>query len=270
MCGIIGRAGRRPCEEILLAGLQRLEYRVAMTPGRCFSAGWPHRVGSCRWEPGLAGRCTGDACRRANWPNRRHGDRALSEPTTGIGRYRRWATHGTAHSGERAPHSDTDGRVHIVLNGIIENHLALREELLGLLGTEFRSETDAEVVAHLIAHHYQGDLVAGCATDGGAPRRPLCLCRDVRRASGSACRHAPRVPAGARCGRGGVLIASAIPAFLRHTRRVQVLGEGEIAVLRPGRASLLDASGGPVPMTPVEVDWDDDTAEKEVALRRSC
>jgi glucosamine--fructose-6-phosphate aminotransferase (isomerizing) len=185
---------------------------------------------------------------------------APREPTTGIG-HTRWATHGTVTWENAHPHADTDGRVQIVLNGIIENHLALRDEL-SAAGAVFRSQTDAEVVAHLIAHLYRGDLVAAVQ-------------RAVDRLDGHfafvaiSAEH-PDLLVGTRrecplvlgVAEDGHFIASAIPAFLGHTRLVQVLGEGEVAVLGPDHARLLDASGGELLVEPVAVDWDEDTAEK--------
>jgi glucosamine--fructose-6-phosphate aminotransferase (isomerizing) len=256
VCGIIGYVGHRPCEEILVGALQRLEYRGYDSSGVSFQQ--DGRIESVRAVGNLAS--LGEALTR-----RRNGQAggtatALREPTTGIG-HTRWATHGTVTEENAHPHCDTDGRVHIVLNGIIENHLALREQL-SREGAEFSSETDAEVVAHLIAHHYQGDLVAAVR-------------QTVERLSGHfafvamSAEH-PDLLVGTRrecplvlgVGERESFIASAIPAFLRHTRQVQVLGEGEIAVLEPGGARLLDASGQRLSMAPVAVDWDEDTAEK--------
>jgi glutamine---fructose-6-phosphate transaminase (isomerizing) len=185
---------------------------------------------------------------------------ALAEPTTGIG-HTRWATHGRVTWENAHPHGDTEGRVHIVLNGIIENYLVLRDEL-SRLGAEFRSETDAEVVAHLVAHRYQGDFVA-------AVRATLQELSGHFAFVAMSAEH-PGVLVGTRrecplvvgMGEGEHFVASAIPAFLHHTRRVHVLGEGEIAVLDPDRAKFLDASGRHVPVVPVSVDWDDDVVEK--------
>jgi glucosamine--fructose-6-phosphate aminotransferase (isomerizing) len=256
MCGIIGYVGHRPCEEILFGGLQRLEYRGYDSSGVAFQQ--DGRIESVRAVGNLASLGVALATRT----DERAGGTAtaLREPTAGIG-HTRWATHGTVTWENAHPHADTDGRVHIVLNGIIENHLALREELSGT-GAEFRSETDAEVVAHLIAHHYDGDLVTAVQ-------------RTVERLGGhfafvAMCADHPDLLVGTRrecplvlgVGEDGHFIASAIPAFLRHTRRVHVLGEGEIAVLRPDRASLISASGVHAPVVPVEVDWDEETAEK--------
>jgi glutamine---fructose-6-phosphate transaminase (isomerizing) len=256
VCGIIGYVGHRPCEEILFGALQRLEYRGYDSSGVSFQQ--DGRIESVRAVGNLAS--LGEALTQRRGGQAGGTATALREPTTGIG-HTRWATHGTVTQENAHPHCDTDGRVHIVLNGIIENHLVLREQL-SREGAEFSSETDAEVVAHLIAHHYEGDLVAAVR-------------QTVERLGGHfafvamSAEH-PDLLVGTRrecplvlgVGERESFIASAIPAFLRHTRQVQVLGEGEIAVLEPRGARLLDASGRRLPMAPVAVDWDEDTAEK--------
>ncbi len=158
MCGIIGYVGHRPCEEILLSGLERLEYRGYDSAGLAFQE--DRRIETVRAVGNLAALREAAATRTLQRAQARNGSTAtaLAEPTTGIG-HTRWATHGRVTWENAHPHTDTDGRVSIVLNGIVENHLVLRDELTRE-GAEFTSETDAEVVAHLIAHRYRGDLVA--------------------------------------------------------------------------------------------------------------
>ena len=158
--------------------------------------------------------------------------------TTGIG-HTRWATHGRVSEENAHPHSDSADRVHVVVNGIVENYIALKERLQAD-GSEFTSETDAEVIAHLIADLYEGDL-------GEA----------VRAAYGELEGHyafvamsldEPEVLVGARkeCplivgrGEGEQFVASAVPGFLAETRRVQYLENGEIAVLRPEGVQIMD------------------------------
>ncbi|HTA13911.1 MAG TPA: glutamine--fructose-6-phosphate transaminase (isomerizing), partial [Solirubrobacteraceae bacterium] len=173
----------------------------------------------------------------------------------------RWATHGGVTWENAHPHADTDGRLHIVLNGIVENHHVLREEL-SELGAEFSSETDAEVVAHLLAHLYRDDLVT-------AVREALGQLQGHFAFVAMSAEH-PDLLVGTRrecplvvgVGEEEHFVASAIPAFLKDTRRVQVLKEGEIAVLEPHRARFIDAAGAHMPMSPVSVDWDDDVVEK--------
>src|SRR5919108_81030 len=144
MCGIIGYVGQRECRELLLGGLRRLEYRGYDSAGLSLvvngSVGSVHAVGNL------------DQLDQAVAAGNGH-----LRGSTGIG-HTRWATHGRVTEENAHPHWDTSGRVHIVLNGIVENWTELRGRLRAA-GAEFTSETDAEVVAHLIAHHMNGDLV---------------------------------------------------------------------------------------------------------------
>jgi glucosamine--fructose-6-phosphate aminotransferase (isomerizing) len=260
VCGIIGYVGRRPCEEILLRGLERLEYRGYDSAGLAL-----HRedgVESVRAVGNLASLRSALASRSSSEVERRAGGTAtvLAEATTGIG-HTRWATHGGVTWENAHPHADTEGRMHIVLNGIVENHQLLREEL-GRLGAEFSSETDAEVVSHLLAHLYEGDLVA--AVRGALGRLQghfafVAMSAEHPELLVGTRRECPLVVG---VGEEEHFIASAIPAFLKETRRVQVLKEGEIVVLEPGRARFLDTAGAYQPARPVSVDWDDDVVEK--------
>src|SRR5438067_8313454 len=153
VCGIVGYVGERPCRELLLQGLERLEYRGYDSAGVSLLNG--DRIESVRsvgnlsfLREAVAAQTGGDTHSVAL---------AEREPTTGIG-HTRWATHGRVTEANAHPHFDTADRIHIVLNGIVENHVELRERLTAG-GAEFTSETDAEVVAHMIAEHYDGDLV---------------------------------------------------------------------------------------------------------------
>ena len=145
MCGIIGYVGPRECRDLLLEGLRRLEYRGYDSAGVSLlgddEIGSVHAVGNLqKLRDAVAAGATAHLRRRR----------------TGIG-HTRWATHGRVTEANAHPHSDTSDRVHIVLNGIVENWTELRERLEAD-GAEFTSETDAEVVAHLIAQHLNGDL----------------------------------------------------------------------------------------------------------------
>ncbi len=151
MCGIVGYVGGRPCEELLLAGLEKLEYRGYDSAG--LSVLEDGEVESVHAVGNLANLRAAVAERAADGA----GAVAVSA-TTGIA-HTRWATHGRVTEENAHPHDDSSGKVHIVLNGIVENHAELRKRLQAE-GEEFTSETDAEVVAHLIASHYDGDLAA--------------------------------------------------------------------------------------------------------------
>src|SRR5215212_183490 len=255
MCGIVGYVGERPCRDLLLKGLERLEYRGYDSAGLSLLA--DGQIDSVRAVGNL--QFLKDAVEQKASAG---GVATVESPaTTGIG-HTRWATHGRVTEANAHPHCDNDDRVHIVLNGIVENFALLRESLRAE-GAHFTSETDAEVVAHLIARRYDGDLVE-------AVRRAYA---ELRGHYAFVAMHAdePSVLVGARkecplvvgVGEGETFIASAIPAFLQHTRWVGIVGDDELIVLRPEGAQFLDAvSGEPVTREIVEVDWDDDAAEK--------
>src|ERR671918_3060669 len=144
MCGIIGYVGPRECRELLMEGLRRLEYRGYDSAGLSLimdgEVGSVHAVGNLERLRDALAATNGDL-----------------RGSTGIG-HTRWATHGRVTEANAHPHWDTSGRVHIALNGIVENWTELRDRLVAK-GAEFTSETDAEVVAHLIAEYFDGDLV---------------------------------------------------------------------------------------------------------------
>jgi glutamine---fructose-6-phosphate transaminase (isomerizing) len=256
MCGIVGYVGERPCRDLLLKGLERLEYRGYDSAGLSLLADGQidsvRAVGNLQFLKDAVEEHAAEAGAVAT---------AVSQATTGIG-HTRWATHGRVTEANAHPHYDNEDRVHIALNGIVENFASLREQLQAE-GAIFTSETDAEVVAHLIARRYEGDLVEA-----------------VRRAYAELSGHyafvamhaeEPGVLVGARkecplvvgVGDGETFIASAIPAFLQHTRQVGIVGDDELIVIRPDGAQFLDAvSGEPVTREITEVDWDDDAAEK--------
>ena len=182
------------------------------------------------------------------------------ESTTGIA-HTRWATHGGVTEDNAHPHFDTKDRVHIVLNGIVENHTQLRKQLLDA-GAEFTSETDAEVVAHLIAHHYEGDLVEAVRTAYNDLRGHYAFVAMTADEPGVLVGARKECPLIVGVGDGEQFLASAIPAFLRETRKVKLVNDGEIVVIRREGVEFLDAAGEPLERETIEVDWDTDTAEK--------
>jgi glucosamine--fructose-6-phosphate aminotransferase (isomerizing) len=258
MCGIVGYVGARPVREQLLAGLEKLEYRgydsagISILNGDC--------VDSVRAVGNLDALRSALSAQPAGDGERRETNVALAEPGTGIG-HTRWATHGRVSERNAHPHTDDEDRVHVVVNGIVENYVSLQRKLEAD-GSTFSSETDAEVIAHLIAKHYDGDLTAA-----------------VRAAYAELVGHfafvvmtveEPGVLVGARreCplvvgrGEGEQFLASAVPAFLANTRHVQYIEDGEIVVLRPSGVDFMTADGTPVEREIVEIDWDAETAEK--------
>ncbi|MCD6727280.1 MAG: glutamine--fructose-6-phosphate transaminase (isomerizing) [Solirubrobacteraceae bacterium] len=255
MCGIVGYVGARPAQDLLLRGLTKLEYRGYDSAGLSVMDG--NGIDSVRAVGNLERLRAAVAAHDGTDGSVATLSRAA---TIGIA-HTRWATHGRVNEQNAHPHFDTADRVHVVVNGIVENYLALRERLRGE-GAVFTSETDAEVIAHLIASHDEGDLVAA-----------------VRRAFADLQGHyafvamsadAPGLLVGARkecplivgIGEGEAFLASAVPAFLSETRRVMYVENGEIVVLRADGASIQTADGELVERQVSLVDWDEATAEK--------
>jgi glucosamine--fructose-6-phosphate aminotransferase (isomerizing) len=258
MCGIVGYVGGRPVRELLLQGLSKLEYRGYDSAGISVIA--DGRIESVRAVGNLSAleaKLDGAQARAQS-----NGSVALAPKpaTTGIG-HTRWATHGRVNEENAHPHYDNEDRVHVVVNGIVENYMALKERLLSE-GAVFTSETDAEVIAHLIAGHYSDDLaeavrLAYNELEGHYAFVAMAL-------------EEPEVLVGARkeCpliigrGEGEQFVASAVPAFLSETRTVQYLENGEIVVLRPDGVQIMTGEGEPVEREVEQVDWDQETAEK--------
>ncbi len=258
MCGIVGYVGGRPVRELLLEGLSKLEYRGYDSAGISVIA--DGRIEAVRAVGNLS--ALEAKLEAAQAPAQGNGAVALAPKpaTTGIG-HTRWATHGRVNEENAHPHFDNEDRVHVVVNGIVENYMALKERLLSE-GAVFTSETDAEVIAHLIAGHYTDDLaeavrLAYNELEGHYAFVAMAL-------------EEPEVLVGARkeCpliigrGEGEQFVASAVPAFLSQTRTVQYLENGEIVVLRPEGVQIMTGDGEPVEREVEQVDWDQETAEK--------
>ena len=248
MCGIIGYVGPNECRDLLLEGLQRLEYRGYDSAGLSLitngSVGSVHAVGNLQHLR--------DAVASTNGHLR---------GVTGIG-HTRWATHGRVTEQNAHPHWDTSGRVHIVLNGIVENWTELKERLASE-GSEFTSETDAEVVAHLIASHLNGDLAEAVRLAYNELRGHYAFVAMSADHPGVLVGARKECPLVVGLGEGEAFIASAIPAFMAHTRRVQLVEDGELVEISAAGARFLDPSDGTAIQRDVEnVDWDEEAAEK--------
>jgi glucosamine--fructose-6-phosphate aminotransferase (isomerizing) len=258
MCGIVGYVGRRPARELLLGGLTRLEYRgydsagiSTIEDGRIESVRAVGNLGALRVK--LDGEAAGAQAGGAV-------GLAMRPATTGIG-HTRWATHGRVSEENAHPHCDSQDRVHVVVNGIVENYIALKERLAAE-GCMFTSETDAETIAHLIASHYDGDLpdaVRAAYAQLQGHYAFVAMSLDEPEVLVGARRECPLIVGR---GEGEQFVASAVPAFLAQTRRVQYLDNDEIVVLEPDGVTITTPSGEEL-QRPVEtVDWDEDTAEK--------
>jgi glucosamine--fructose-6-phosphate aminotransferase (isomerizing) len=263
MCGIVGYVGSRPCRELLLAGLEKLEYRGYDSAGvTLVGDGDVELVRAVGNLSHLRQAVT--AREEAEAVSSGGGGSAVAAPaeeaTTGIG-HTRWATHGSVTEDNAHPHFDTTGRIHVVVNGIVENHVELRRRLEAA-GATFTSETDAEVVAHLVATHYEGSLVEAVRAAYGELHGHFAFV--------AACAYEPQLLVAARrecplvvgVGEEEHFIASAIPAFLRETREVKLVEDGEIVAVRPDSADFLDPAGLPIPRQVEHIDWSEEAAEK--------
>lgn len=261
MCGIIGYVGPEGTDvtTILLEGLSKLEYRgydsagiaVLTTSGDLSLHRQPGKIANLKKFVEQV--TTIDS-----------GSQAV-QGTLGIG-HTRWATHGRPNETNAHPHPDCTGLLTIVHNGIIENYAELRQELVGD-GHIFLSETDTEVLAHLIERAYFGEAQRQLAL---AVRLALQHVEGTY-AIAVVSREQPDVLVGARCNGGPLIVglgenenflASDIPALLKHTRRLLVLEEGEIAELRPHSVSLCKQDGTPIQREPITIEWDIEAAEK--------
>ena len=260
MCGIVGYVGDRSCRDLLMHGLERLEYRGYDSAG--LSLVGDGHIETVRAVGNLS------RLREAVDASESNGGAAvatkIAEATTGIG-HTRWATHGKPSERNAHPHPDCCGRIHIVLNGIIENYVELRAALEAD-GHHFSSETDAEAVAHLIEKHLDA---LGPGNLSEATRLAYLELRG-HYAFVAVCADEPDTIVGARkdcplvvgVGEKEHFVASAIPAFLRSTRRVQLVGDDEIVTVRADGAVFRSASGAPVSREIEEITWDEDAAEK--------
>jgi len=244
MCGIIGYTGSRPAAPLLLEGLQRLQYRGYDSAGLAV-LGASGELIICK----SVGKLTALASRLED---------GLPEGSLGIG-HTRWATHGRPSDINAHPHQDCRGDVVVIHNGIVENYRALKEALLAK-GHAFLSETDTEVIPHLIEEALkEGDSLE------------VAVSRTMRQMEGAHAlvafsRREPRKLVAARAGNaGGVVVgygqdemflASDLPALLPHTQRVAFLADGEIAAVTPCGVSYLSSSGAPLEKEAQTVSYD--------------
>ncbi len=254
MCGIIGYVGPQGTDvtSILLEGLSKLEYRGYDSAGIAVLTSTGHLELHRR-----AGKIANLAATVEN-------DARPHPGPLGIG-HTRWATHGRPSDTNAHPHPDCTGLLTVVHNGIIENYAELRQELIEA-GHTFQSETDTEVLAHLIEHTY-----FGAAKHNLTEAVRLALLRVTGSyAIAVASREHPDQIIGARCngpliiglGEHEQFLASDIPAILKHTRRIVIMDEGEIATLQSDSVSIITLDGTPVQREPLIVDWDAEAAEK--------
>jgi glucosamine--fructose-6-phosphate aminotransferase (isomerizing) len=245
MCGIIGYVGGRPCRDILFQGLRKLEYRGYDSAGISIICDGQfrllHSVGNLdRLEAKL--------------------DRLDGGGTVGIA-HTRWATHGRPSDENAHPHTDCSGRFAIVLNGIVENYLSLRA-LLREEGHEFTSETDAEVVAHLIERAYAGSLRDAVVEAFRQMEGHFTYCAIAVDEPDVIVAVRKETPLVVGLGRGENFVASAVPAFLAETRTVVFPDDGEVVTVRKDAVEIFGLDGQPILREAETVDWDEEAAEK--------
>ncbi len=252
MCGIVGYVGTRAATPIVLDGLRQLEYRGYDSAGVAVldAAG----IIEIRREVG----------KLQNLQTMIAGAPPVGSVAVG---HTRWATHGAPSQRNAHPHRSVDGRLVVVQNGIVENFADLRGELQSA-GYTFASETDTEVIVHLLHRHYHngcgGDLVAAVRSTLADLRGPNAIVvmseEHPNQLIAARLGNAGGVAIG--LGDGEMLIASDIPALLQHTRKVAFLESRQLAVLTCDQVSYFDLDGNPLTKEPTTIAWDPEAAEK--------
>ena len=253
MCGIVGYVGKKEPVGVILEGLRRLEYRGYDSAGIA-----------------VGGNGNGLQLRRASGKLRNLEEVIRQKPmdgTYGIG-HTRWATHGRPTEENAHPHRDCTGRIAVVHNGIVENYVTLKKQLIAE-GHKFVTETDTEIIAHLIEKYF--------APDSNGIQVPLeeAVRQAVRQLTGVfaisvissddpnkivSARNGP--PAVIGLGDNEYFVASDVPAILQHTRDMFFLHDGDLAVITPAGVKVMDFDGKPVERKPQRVTWDPIMAEK--------
>lgn len=249
MCGIVGYVGPRPSQDILIAGLARLEYRGYDSAGIAVIDG-DGQLGMRK----KAGKLNALRDSLADAP--------LGDGTTGIG-HTRWATHGGPTDLNAHPHLADDGKLSVIHNGIIENFAPLRDELVAE-GVEFLSETDTEVAAALLGREYAKNPDLQTAFQNVVNRLEgaftlLAMHQDHPGLVVGARRNSPLVIG---LGEGENFLGSDVAAFVEHTRKALAIGQDQIVSITPSEVTVTDFAGNSVESEPFDVSWDAAAAEK--------
>jgi glucosamine--fructose-6-phosphate aminotransferase (isomerizing) len=255
MCGIVGYVGERDCEQLLVEALEKLEYRgydsAGITVQRDDHLERVRSVGNLK------------SLRAAVDGQHERGDLATltREATSGIG-HTRWATHGGVTEDNAHPHSDSSGRIQIVLNGIVENYTELRYRLAAR-GIALTSETDAEVVAHLVAQYHRGDLANAVRRAREQLRGHFAFVVISADDPGLLVAARKECPLVIGAGEGEHFVASAIPAFADQTLTVQMVEDGDLVAITARGVHFLDASGNEATREATQIDWHEEASDHE-------
>jgi glutamine---fructose-6-phosphate transaminase (isomerizing) len=245
MCGITGYIGKRQAVRLSVEQLQRLEYRGYDSAGvACCANG---HVEVLKAQGKIAGL-------------KQLLETGTPEGTIAVA-HTRWATHGRPSTPNAHPHTDCGGQIAVVHNGIIENYLELRERLIAA-GHEFRSETDTEVLPHLIEAHYHGDMEQAIRDALAEVRGSYAIAVVSSYDTNTLYAARKDSPLVIGLGDGENFVASDIPAVLGQTRDVIVLEDGDFAVIRREGVQVTSLNGAPVERPPLKVTWDAESAEK--------
>jgi glutamine---fructose-6-phosphate transaminase (isomerizing) len=244
MCGIVGYVGPRNAVEVLISGLSKLEYRGYDSAGVAVNTGSELEI---RKNAGKLS-VLSEALKSQSLTG-----------TLGIG-HTRWATHGRPNDANAHPHATEDGKIVIIHNGIIENYLPLKESLIAR-GHSFKSETDSEVLAHLIEEQYKGNLSEAVRNALGQVRGAysLVVTHADHREIVAARTVSPLVMG---IGIGENFLASDVPALLAYTREVIFLHDGDMVVIHDNDYRITDLAGNTVAREVTHIEWDAEAAEK--------
>lgn len=245
MCGIVGYLGPKNASEVIVDGLSKLEYRGYDSAGVAVCNDGELEI---RKFKGRLAVLAGDI------------EKNEMKGNLGIG-HTRWATHGEPSDVNSHPHFNMDKTIAVVHNGIIENYMELKEELKED-GVEFRSETDTEVIAHLVDKYYEGNLLDAVYKTVARLRGAYALgviCKDNEDELVAVRKDSPLI---AGVGEGENFIASDIPALLKYTRKVYFLENGEVVHIKGNELKIYDAERNPVEKEIYDVKWDIEAASK--------
>ena len=245
MCGIIGYIGSKEAVPVLISGLKKLEYRGYDSAGIAVFKDNKIKIVKCK----------GKVAKLENLL-----EKGVPEGNIGLG-HTRWATHGKPNNLNAHPHNGCNSEIVVVHNGIIENYMPLRERLISK-GHNFISETDTEVLPHLIESNYQDDLALAVKESikeiEGSYAIGVISTRDPEKVVASRCGS----PLIIGIGEGEMFLASDIPALLSYTNRVIFLEEKEIATITKDGVEIIDSEGNILQKEVINIDWNEEMTEK--------